>query len=97
MSASTLPARAQETGDSAAGQRLAAKWCSECHVIGPAQQRGTRYGAPPFEAIARMSSTTPMALRVFLQTPHSRMPDLHLSRGEIDDFVSYILSLRRVK
>ena len=35
-----------------------------------------------------------MALDVFLQTPHHRMPDLHLSRTEIDDVSAYILSLR---
>jgi hypothetical protein len=36
-----------------------------------------------------------MALRAFLQTPHSRMPDLHMSREEIDNITAYILSLRR--
>ncbi len=90
------PAEAQETGDPAAGQRLAEKWCSgACHVIGPAPQRGTSSGIPTFAAIARMPSTTPMSLRVFLQTPHAGMPDLHLSRDEIADLAAYILSLRR--
>ena len=42
-----------------------------------------------------MKSTTPMSLRAFLQTPHSRMPDLRLSRDEIDNLTAYILSLRR--
>jgi hypothetical protein len=41
----------------------------------------------PFEAIAQMSSTT----MIDASPP---MPDLHLSRGEIDDLSSYILSLR---
>ncbi len=35
-----------------------------------------------------------MSLRVFLQSPHARMPDLHLSRDEIADVSAYILSLR---
>jgi hypothetical protein len=30
-----------------------------------------------------------------LQTPHARMPDLHLTRDEVDDLIAYILSLRR--
>jgi mono/diheme cytochrome c family protein len=89
------PAVAQELGDIAAGQRLADNWCSSCHIVGANSQRGTSTGAPPFSAIARMKSTTPMALRAFLQTPHSRMPDLHLSREEIDNVTAYILSLRR--
>ena len=86
---------AEEPGDSRAGRQPAETWCSNCHVIGPMQERGTSYGAPTFESIARMTSITPMALHVFLQTPHSRMPDLRLSRKEIDDIVAYILSLRR--
>jgi hypothetical protein len=42
-----------------------------------------------------MKSTTPMALRAFFQTPHNRMPDLHMSGEEIDNITAYILSLRR--
>jgi hypothetical protein len=49
---------------------------------------------PTFTAIASMPSTTPIALRVYLQTPHARMPDLHLSRDETDNLIAYILSLR---
>jgi len=40
-----------------------------------------------------MKSMTPMALRVFLQAPHSRMPNLHLTQQEIDDLSAYIFSL----
>jgi mono/diheme cytochrome c family protein len=41
-----------------------------------------------------MKSTTVLSLRAFLQTPHARMPDLHLTRDEIDNIAAYILSLR---
>ena len=51
-------------------------------------------GVPTFAGIARRKSTTAMSLRVFLQSPHARMPDLHLSRDEIADVSAYILSLR---
>ena len=94
LGASVGGADAQEDGDPGAGRHLAETWCSSCHVIGPASQRGTSSGAPAFAAIAHMKSTTPMSLRVFLQTPHARMPDLHLSRDEIADLAAYILSLR---
>ena len=86
---------AQDIGDLAAGRHLAETWCSSCHQVDPAQQRGVDNGVPTFTAIARMPSTTPLALRAFLQTPHAQMPDLHLSRDEIDDLTGYILSLRR--
>ncbi len=86
---------AEGGGDAAAGQHLAEGWCAACHVVGPGQANGTSNGAPPFMAIARMKSTTPTALAVFLQTPHGRMPDLHLTRQEIADVSAYIISLRQ--
>ncbi len=86
---------AQDIGDVRAGHQLAQTWCSSCHVVDPAPQRGVDNGAPTFTAIARMASTTPLALRAFLLTPHGGMPDLHLSRDDIDDLTGYILSLRR--
>jgi mono/diheme cytochrome c family protein len=90
-----VPAVAQEIGDIAAGRRLAENWCSSCHVVDASSRQGVSSGAPTFSAIARMKSTTPMGLRAFLQTPHSRMPDLHMTREEIDNITAYILSLRR--
>ena len=88
-------ATAQVIGDAAAGHDLAQTWCSTCHVIDPAPRHASDMAAPSFAAIAAMPSTTPMALSVFLQTPHAAIPDLHLSRDEIDDLTAYILSLRR--
>ncbi len=95
LAAGLCPAVAQDDGDVAAGRHLADTWCSSCHVVDPTLQRGTDNGAPAFTAIAGVTSTTPLALRAFLQTPHAQMPDLHLSRDEIDDLTAYILSLRR--
>ena len=86
---------AQQTGNVAAGHRLARTWCVTCHVVDRDQSTGASTGAPSFPAIAQMSSTTPWSLRVFLQTPHGRMPDLHLSVAEMQDISAYILSLRK--
>ncbi len=88
------PASAQDVGDVDAGRQIAETWCINCHVVAPSQTRGTSNGAPPFSAIAAKKQITPMSLRVFLQTPHYRMPDLQLSRNQIDDVSAYILSLR---
>ena len=96
LSAAWMPdSNAQENGDVAAGRKLAETWCSSCHVVGSTTAQGTSNGVPTFVAIAEMKATTAMSLRVFLQTPHARMPDLHLSRTETDDLATYILSLRR--
>jgi mono/diheme cytochrome c family protein len=86
---------AEEIGDASAGRNLAETWCSSCHVVAQSQQGSTSTGAPTFAAVAQMKSTTPLSLRAFLLTPHARMPDLHLTRDEIDNLAAYILSLRR--
>jgi hypothetical protein len=80
--ASASPVAAQAVGDPDAGRHLSQTW-------------GASTGAPSFREIAAQKSVTPMALSAFLQTPHHRMPDLHLSRNEIDDVSAYILSLRQ--
>ena len=93
LAASSLP-WPRRIGDVVAGKRLAETWCSSCHIVAPSAQAGASTGVPTFTAIASMPSTTPIALRVYLQTPHARMPDLHLSRDETDNLIAYILSLR---
>jgi mono/diheme cytochrome c family protein len=82
------------SGDPAVGRQLAEQWCSGCHATVPTQPHKSSDVAPSFSAIARTPSTTSMSLHAFLQTPHGQMPDLTLSRDEIDDLVAYILSLR---
>lgn len=91
-------ALAQEpAGDATVGHQLARTWCSGCHLIdstGGATGGQARDAAPSFPAVARQSSTTALALHAFLQTPHQRMPDWQLTRGQIDDLIAYILSLK---
>lgn len=87
-------AGAQQEGDPAAGRRLAEAWCSGCHVIGPGASGPVVDATPTFPSIARMPSATGMSLRAFLLTPHSRMPDIQISREQTDDVMAYILSLR---
>jgi mono/diheme cytochrome c family protein len=94
LTAFSASAAAQAQGDTAVGRTIAETWCSACHVVTPTQAQGASTGAPPFQAIAAQTAITPMALRAFLQTPHHRMPDLQLSRDQIDDVSAYILSLR---
>ena len=92
--AATPPAFAQDAGDPIAGRRLAEAWCVSCHAF-PGSDRATATGAPSFPAVAANRAMTPLALRAFLQTPHERMPDLHLSNNETDDLIAFILSFRR--
>ena len=87
-------AMGQDFGDPVAGRKLADAWCATCHVV-HGGTLGTATGAPSFASIAANREISGLALRVFLRTPHERMPDLHLSNGETDDLIAYILSPRR--
>ena len=90
---STAVTAEEMLGDPTAGHRLAANVCSACHVIAPGQTSTTDVDAPAFPDLANTPRVTALSLRVFLQSPHDRMPDLHLGRDETDDIIAYILSL----
>ncbi|HUK57644.1 MAG TPA: c-type cytochrome [Stellaceae bacterium] len=77
--------------DADAGKRLADQWCTSCHVVG-----GGGHGtdaAPPLPTIAK-SIQDPARLRAWLVAPHPPMPNLNLSRAEIDNITAYLESLR---
>jgi len=76
------------------GRKLALQWCAECHLVEKAQAQAPVDGVPTFFAIADHPSTTETGLRAFLSTPHGKMPDIMLSREQIDDIIAYILSLK---
>jgi mono/diheme cytochrome c family protein len=75
------------------GEQLARQWCANCHVVPGSQQKSALQGPPPFRDIAR-EGKTPEQLRLFLTNPHGSMPQLSLSRVEIDDLIAYIQTLR---
>lgn len=76
------------------GRAIASRWCSECHVIGPGQQRGSD-NVPTFAEINKAKQFNEVRLKAFLSAPrHSQMPDLSLTRAEIADLIAYIKSQR---
>ena len=83
--------------DAGRGADLARRWCASCHVIGDSsgasQQSSVPQGPPSFLSVARGGSS-PDELRAFLSHPHGAMPDLSLTRIEIDDLIAYLASLR---
>jgi mono/diheme cytochrome c family protein len=84
-----------DAGDPRAGRAFALQNCRQCHNVGVRGQSSSVFASgPAFRAIANASTTTPLSLFVFLTTSHPTMPNLVLSRAEIDDVVSYIMSLR---
>jgi mono/diheme cytochrome c family protein len=84
---------ASAAGDATAGKALAETWCSSCHLVGPEQATATTE-APPFETIAKRSPDEIAALAAFLADPHPPMPQLSLTRREIQNLLAYISSLK---
>ncbi len=81
-------------GDPVSGRTFAMRHCAGCHAAAAEQHRPATDAAPAFLTLARDPAITELSLRAFLQTPHSRMPSIMLTRREMDDVISYILSLR---
>ena len=88
-----LGATAANAGDAGAGAQLAQRWCAACHVVAPTQSGSVPQGPPSFPMIAK-SGLGADQLRAFLSHPHGAMPDLSLTRTEIDSLIAYIQSLR---
>jgi mono/diheme cytochrome c family protein len=92
MLAGGAPAHSQGRGDPETGRMLAEQWCSTCHITGVTETRATDV-ARGFEAIAEDPERSEDWLRAWLAAPHPPMPDLNLTRREIDHIVAYLKSL----
>ena len=92
---SARPVVAQDLpGDAARGRDIALEWCTECHEVVPDVRQPSVTDAPPFQAVADDPAVTETALRAFLQTPHTGMPDIRPTPQQTDDLIAYILSLK---
>lgn len=88
---------AEESG-AQKGLGIARTWCANCHVVEVNPARGADT-APTFPAIASRPGVTADGLRAFLSAQHAgpaqtRMPNLSLSRNDIENVVAYLLTLR---
>lgn len=88
-----LSPSARAAGDAVFGKDLATTWCSACHQM-EGNSNTAADGAPPFAALARNPKVTPDRLRGFLVKPHGQMPELNLTRQEIENLIAYIESLK---
>lgn len=92
MTASLLSTGAH-AADVNQGQKLAKQWCRNCHLV-DAEQTAGGDAAPTFASIAETAADRQDDLRAWLADPHPPMPNLDLTRQEIDDLLAYIESLR---
>ena len=79
-------------GSPSSGQEIAIKWCSTCHLVTDGQTSASA-DVPTFKSIAEKYENEVDALVKFLIEPHPPMPDLSLTRREIQDLIAYLDSL----
>jgi mono/diheme cytochrome c family protein len=82
------PLRAQ--GDADVGRELARRWCTACHVV---DREGTGTDAGPALPSLLAGKRSAEQIEGWLADPHPPMPNLDLSRQEIDDIMAYLQSL----
>ena len=75
------------------GKAIAEHWCASCHLV-KEDQPETTTDTPTFRSIARKTETTDW-IAGFLADPHPPMPNLSLTRQEIQDLGAYFESLRQ--
>ena len=78
-------------GDPKAGAAIAAHWCSGCHA-GSAESSASD-AAPSLQHLATAHAGQASWLRTWLAAPHPPMPNLNLSRVEIDNIIAYLQQL----
>lgn len=93
VAAPVLLTPSDASADARRGRDLAEQWCAECHAVAPKDAAGDP-AAPDFAEIAQEPSATAYALRVFLRSPHAAMPNFVLHADDINDIVSYMLTLK---
>ena len=74
---------------------IAVKLCSNCHAVEPAGTTIPRADVPSFSAIANGPTGTPERLASAIIIPHPAMPDVALTRAEIQAVIGYIISLKK--
>src|SRR5690349_12662202 len=79
--------------DPVEGGRIAERWCSSCHVT--SNRSGGTDAVPTLESIANDRHRSPEWVRQWLNDPHPPMPNLPLTRAQIEDVVAYLGSLSR--
>ena len=80
--------------DSAHGKDLAARLCSNCHLVGAIQQEYANVDVPSFHEIANKEAQTEGSIMAHIMLPKHPMPEIPLTKSELADLAAYIMSLR---
>ncbi len=79
-----------QAADAGKGKIIAQRWCATCHVVSP-EQSSASVDVPTFMDISKRRTET-KALANFIADPHPVMPQMALTREDVDDVVRYIQS-----
>ena len=77
------------------GKELAARLCSNCHLIGTSEQQQANADVPSFHEIANKEGQSAGAIMAHIMLPKHPMPTIPLTKSELADLSAYILSLRQ--
>jgi mono/diheme cytochrome c family protein len=81
--------------DHSEGRSLAEHWCAECHQVIVSQRASPNPAAPRFIDIAAGPGASELSLRLLLQSQHATMPQIRMTAEQMDELVSYIMSLKQ--
>lgn len=84
--------------DTAKGQVLARSLCSSCHIVGPGEApRVVNADIPSFMAVAAKEGQNKNRIIANVLNPHPVMPQVQLTKAELDMIAAYIMSLKDEK
>jgi mono/diheme cytochrome c family protein len=76
------------------GHLLAQRLCAGCHLTEGGSANGLPAGVPSLRAIANRAGQSSERIAQALIQPHAPMPDMQITRREIDDILAYLQTLR---
>ena len=86
---------AQDAAPSAEkGKELATRLCRGCHLVDDAADQADSRRYPTFRSIATKPGQTSEGIAAVLIKPHPPMPDIQLTRMEIENIIAYLDALR---
>lgn len=84
-----------QAADVAQGQALARTLCSNCHIVGPGETPTVlNADIPSFMAIAAKDGQSADKIKAWVLNPHPAMPQVQLTKTELNAIAAYIMSLK---
>ncbi|NJM34832.1 MAG: cytochrome c [Rhodomicrobium sp.] len=91
-----MAAAPSSAADAVRGQELARSLCSNCHIVGPGEARAVvNADIPSFMAIAAKEGQSEDKIKAAIISPHPIMPNVQLTKPELDAVAAYIMSLKK--